>query len=166
MKISLQFLVLDEADRVLGVNFEAELRVIFQCLPKNRQTLLFSATMTSNLEKLLELSANKAYFYAAYEGFKTVESLKQQYIHVPKHMKDVYLLHVLNKMEEMHVRSAIIFVSTCRYSFLMSTQSFFIIWPYILCQKLMSMTWLIMLLILNMILKSYKCPVSVIICII
>ncbi|GER52777.1 dead box ATP-dependent RNA helicase, partial [Striga asiatica] len=113
-RILLQFLVLDEADRVLGVNFEEELRVIFQCLPKNRQTLLFSATMTSNLQTLLELSANKAYFYAAYEGFKTVESLKQQYVFIPKNVKDVYLLHILNKMEEMSVRSAIIFVSTCR----------------------------------------------------
>ncbi|KAK6123885.1 hypothetical protein DH2020_042376 [Rehmannia glutinosa] len=115
-----KFLVLDEADRVLGVNFEAELRVIFQCLPKNRQTLLFSATMTSNLETLLELSANKAYFYKAYEGFKTVESLTQQYVFIPKHVKDVYLLHILNKMEDMSVRSAIIFVSTCRSCELLS----------------------------------------------
>ncbi|KAL7088333.1 hypothetical protein ACP275_13G121500 [Erythranthe tilingii] len=115
-----KFLVLDEADRVLGVNFEAELRVIFQCLPKDRQTLLFSATMTPNLQTLLELSVNKAYFYAAYEGFQTVESLRQQYVFIPKHVKDVYLLHILNKMEEMRVRSAIIFVSTCRSCELLS----------------------------------------------
>ncbi|MCL7045182.1 hypothetical protein MKW94_025898 [Papaver nudicaule] len=51
-----------------------------------------------------------------YEGFKTVESLEQQYIFVPKNVKDVYLLHVLSKMEDMGVRSAIIFVSTCRLS--------------------------------------------------
>lgn len=113
----LQFLVLDEADRVLDVGFETDLRVIFQCFPKNRQTLLFSATMTSNLQTLLELSANKAYFYEAYEGFKTVESLKQQYLFIPKNVKDVYLLHILTKMEEMEIRSAIIFVSTCRYCF-------------------------------------------------
>ncbi|CAL5321298.1 unnamed protein product [Camellia sinensis] len=109
-----KFLVLDEADRVLDVGFEEELRVVFQCLPKNRQTLLFSATMTSDLQTLLELSANKAYFYEAYEGFKTVESLKQQYIFVPKNVKDVYLLHILSKMEDTGVRSAMIFVSTCR----------------------------------------------------
>lgn len=117
-----QFLVLDEADRVMDINFEAELRVIFQCLPKKRQTLLFTATMSSNLQTLLELSANKTYFYAAYEGFKTVESLKQQYIFIPKNVRDVYLLHILNKMKEMGVRSAMIFVSTCRYNlFLIST---------------------------------------------
>ncbi|CAN4117877.1 unnamed protein product [Withania somnifera] len=109
-----KFLALDEADRVLDVGFEEELRTIFQCLPKNRQTLLFSATMTSNLQTLLELSANKAYFYEAYEGFKTVESLKQQYIFIPKNVKDVYLQYILSKIKDIGVRSAIIFVSTCR----------------------------------------------------
>ncbi|KAK2972040.1 hypothetical protein RJ640_005060 [Escallonia rubra] len=109
-----KFLVLDEADRVLDVGFEDELRVVFQCLPKKRQTLLFSATMTSDLETLLELSANKAYFYEAYEGFSTVATLTQQYVLIPKSVKDVYLLHLLSKMEDKGRRSAIIFVSTCR----------------------------------------------------
>nr|GMD86309.1 DEAD-box ATP-dependent RNA helicase 36 [Ipomoea batatas] len=109
-----KFLVLDEADRVLDVGFEEELKVIFQCLPKNRQTLLFSATMTSELQTLLELSVNKAYFYEAYEGFKTVESLKQQYLLTPSNIKEVSLFCVLSKMEDMGIRSAIVFVSTCR----------------------------------------------------
>ncbi|XP_031107111.1 DEAD-box ATP-dependent RNA helicase 36 [Ipomoea triloba] len=109
-----KFLVLDEADRVLDVGFEEELKVIFQCLPKNRQTLLFSATMTSELQTLLELSVNKAYFYEAYEGFKTVESLKQQYLLTPLNIKEVSLYCVLSKMEDMGIRSAIVFVSTCR----------------------------------------------------
>ncbi|PIA55011.1 hypothetical protein AQUCO_00800026v1 [Aquilegia coerulea] len=109
-----KFLVLDEADRVLDVNFEEELKVIFECLPKNRQTLLFSATMTSDLQTLLEVSANKAYFYEAFEGFKTVESLKQQYLFVPEKVKYVYLLHILSKMEDMGIRSAIVFVSKVR----------------------------------------------------
>lgn len=111
----LQFLVLDEADRVLDVGFEEELRVIFQCVPKSRQTLLFSATMTKNLQALHELSVNKSYFYEAYEGFRTVDTLKQQYVFIPEHMKDVYLVHILSKMEDMAIRSAMIFVSTCRY---------------------------------------------------
>ncbi|KAL0005260.1 hypothetical protein SO802_012821 [Lithocarpus litseifolius] len=76
--ITKPFLVSDKADRVLDVGFEVELRVIFKCLPKNRQTLLFSATMTSELEALLEHSANKAYFYEACDGFKTVATLQQQ----------------------------------------------------------------------------------------
>lgn len=120
---------MDEADRVLDVGFEEELRVIFQCLPKNRQTLLFSATMTNELKMLIELSANKAYFFEAYEGFKTVETLKQQFIFVPKKVKDVYLVHLLSKMKELNVRSAMIFVSTCRYC---NSQLFFSFYLYFL----------------------------------
>ncbi|XP_047317235.1 DEAD-box ATP-dependent RNA helicase 36 [Impatiens glandulifera] len=111
---NVKFVVLDEADRVLDVSFEEELKVIFECLPKTRQTLLFSATMTSDLQSLLELSANKAYFYEGYEGLKTVDSLKQQYVFMPKNAKEVYLLHILSKMQDMGIRSAMIFVSTCR----------------------------------------------------
>lgn len=107
---------MDEADRVLDIGFEAELRVIFQYLPKDRQTLLFSATMTSNLQALHQLSANRAYFYEAYEGFKTVDTLKQQYVFIHKNVKDVYLLHILSQMEDLGFRSAIVFASRCRYS--------------------------------------------------
>ncbi|WOK98645.1 RNA helicase 36 [Canna indica] len=109
-----KFLVLDEADRVLDVGFEEELRVIFKFLPKSRQTLLFSATMTSDLQALLEISGNKSYFYEAYEGFKTVDSLEQKFIFIPKNVKDLYLFHILSKMEDTNIRSAIVFVSTCR----------------------------------------------------
>lgn len=109
--------MLDEADRVLDVGFQDELRTIFNCLPKTRQTLLFSATMTSNLQTLLEHSSNKAYFYEAYEGLKTVDTLKQQYIFIDKDAKELYLVHILSQMEDKEIRSAMIFVSTCRFYF-------------------------------------------------
>ncbi|KAG7591873.1 Helicase superfamily 1/2 ATP-binding domain [Arabidopsis thaliana x Arabidopsis arenosa] len=109
-----KFLVLDEADRVLDVGFQDELGTIFQCLPKSRQTLLFSATMTSNLQTLLEHSSNKAYFYEAYEGLKTVDTLTQQFIFEDKDAKELYLVHILSQMEDKGIRSAMIFVSTCR----------------------------------------------------
>ncbi|KAL3581792.1 hypothetical protein D5086_016124 [Populus alba] len=113
--------VLDEADRLIDVGFQEELRVVFKCLPKSRQTLLFSATMTSELQTLLELSENKAYFYEEYEGFKTVDTLNQQYIQMPKNVKEVYLVYILSKMEEMGIRSAIIFVSACSTCRLLSS---------------------------------------------
>lgn len=116
-----KFLVLDEADRLIDVGFQEELRVVFKCLPKSRQTLLFSATMTSELQTLLELSENKAYFYEEYEGFKTVDTLNQQYIQMPKNVKEVYLVYILSKMEEMGIRSAIIFVSACSTCRLLSS---------------------------------------------
>ncbi|KAL5543750.1 hypothetical protein UlMin_007534 [Ulmus minor] len=92
-----KFLVLDEADRVLDVRFEEELRVVFQSLLSTNFTLL-------------EVSANKEYSYEAYEGFKTVGTLKEQ-----------YLLHMLcPKMNDLGLRSAVIFVSTCRSCQLLS----------------------------------------------
>ncbi|KAF7824387.1 DEAD-box ATP-dependent RNA helicase 36 [Senna tora] len=109
-----KFLVLDEADRVLDVGFQEELKFIFQCLPENRQNLFFSATTTSSLQKLHERYQDKLYVFEAYEGLKTVETLKQQVIFVPKKVKEVYLMHILSKMEDMGIRSAIVFVSTCR----------------------------------------------------
>lgn len=109
-----KFLVLDEADHVLDVGFEDELKATFQYLPKERQTLLFSATMAGDLKALHELSGDKAYFYEAYEGFKTVESLKQQHVFVPENVKDVYLVHIISTMEDNGIRSAMFFVSTCR----------------------------------------------------
>ncbi|GAB2228839.1 hypothetical protein Droror1_Dr00022970 [Drosera rotundifolia] len=48
--------------------------------------------MTSDLQTLLELSDKKAYFYESYEGFKTVESLMQQYLFFPQNVKDVPIL--------------------------------------------------------------------------
>lgn len=129
-----QFLVLDEADRVLDVNFEEELRVIFSCLPKKRQTFLFSATMSDNLRSLLELSGNKSYFFEAYEGFKTVETLKQHYIHLPQDGKELHLSYILSKMKDKEdsihqigepIRSAIVFVSQCKYATLRPWTRFF-----------------------------------------
>ncbi|XP_004503218.1 DEAD-box ATP-dependent RNA helicase 36 [Cicer arietinum] len=109
-----KYLVLDEADRVLDVGFQEELKFIFQCLPENRQNLFFSATTTSNLQKLCDRYQDKLYAFEAYEGFKTVEKLTQQGVIIPKKVKDVYLMYVLSKMEENSIRSAIVFVSTCR----------------------------------------------------
>lgn len=48
----IKFLVIDEADRLLGGQFDQQIATIFNALPKERQTLLFSATMTDTLEKV------------------------------------------------------------------------------------------------------------------
>ena len=110
----LQYFILDEADRILDVGFEDELGTVLHCLPIERQTLLFSATMTPELKALHELSGANAFIFEAYQGLQTVEQLQQQYIFMPMDVKDVYLLHVLSSLEENNIRSIIIFASTCR----------------------------------------------------
>ena len=44
---NLACLVIDEADRILEIGFEEEMRQIIRILPKERQTMLFSATQTT-----------------------------------------------------------------------------------------------------------------------
>lgn len=51
-----QVLVIDEADRILETGFEDEMREILKLLPKERQSMLFSATQTSKVEDLARLS--------------------------------------------------------------------------------------------------------------
>jgi ATP-dependent RNA helicase DDX18/HAS1 len=55
----LQCLVIDEADRILEQNFEEDMKQIFKRLPQNRQTVLFSATQTPEVEKFAKLSFEK-----------------------------------------------------------------------------------------------------------
>jgi ATP-dependent RNA helicase DDX47/RRP3 len=53
---SVHFLVMDEADRMLSMDFEEALTAILQSLPRERSTLLFSATMTAQVAKLQRAS--------------------------------------------------------------------------------------------------------------
>ena len=55
--------VLDEADRLIEDDFGEQLETIFEVLPKKRQTLLFSATMTKNLEDMQDLAMTKPFFW-------------------------------------------------------------------------------------------------------
>ena len=56
------FVVMDEADRILNMDFEVEVTKILRCLPKERRTMLFSATMTKKVAKLQRASL-KVFFW-------------------------------------------------------------------------------------------------------
>ena len=53
---SIKYLVMDEADRLLGMDFDEEITKILTLIPKDRKTYLYSATMTSKVEKLQRAS--------------------------------------------------------------------------------------------------------------
>ena len=53
---NLKSLIIDEADRILEVGFEDEMKSIIKILPKDRQTMLFSATQTTKVEDLARIS--------------------------------------------------------------------------------------------------------------
>lgn len=56
---TIKFLVMDEADRLLGGDFDEQLKIIFTDLPKKKQSLFFSATITDALEKLKGVTGNE-----------------------------------------------------------------------------------------------------------
>jgi ATP-dependent RNA helicase RhlE len=55
---SIETLVLDEADKMLNLGFKDEMDKIFKLLPKKRQNLLFSATLSSNVEAITQFLLN------------------------------------------------------------------------------------------------------------
>mmetsp|Transcript_6733 Transcript_6733/g.11864 ORF Transcript_6733/g.11864 Transcript_6733/m.11864 type:complete len:461 (+) Transcript_6733:48-1430(+) len=108
-----KILVLDEADRMLSMDFEEEINTILQVMPPRgkRQTFLFSATMTSKVAKLQRASLdNPVRVEVSASKYQTVKTLVQQYLFVPAKYKETYLVYILN---ELAGQSAIIFVAAC-----------------------------------------------------
>lgn len=106
----LQFLVLDEADKLLNMDFEKEINKILEIIPKNRNTYLFSATMTNKVTKLQRASLNNPVKIEVNSKYQTVSTLSQNYIFIPAKYKDCYLVYILTQ----HAGNlVIIFVQTC-----------------------------------------------------
>jgi ATP-dependent RNA helicase DDX47/RRP3 len=111
---NVQFLVLDEADRMLSMDFEQELHTLLDAIPStDRQTLLFSATMTSQVQKLQRVSLRPGDATKRIEvssKFQTPPSLLQYYLFIPAKYKDCYLTYMIH---EHAGKSMIIFGATC-----------------------------------------------------
>lgn len=111
----IKFLVLDEADRLLAGHFDKQLQTIFNVLPKKKQSLFFSATITDTLEKLKEVTGNDAFLYEAPKEVETVEQLEQHYVLCPKDVRDAYLVETVRTFREKNETGNImIFTKTCR----------------------------------------------------
>jgi len=107
---SIKYLVLDEADRILNMDFEAELDKILKVIPRERNTFLFSATMTGKVKKLQRAALSKPVKCAVNSKYHTVDKLMQYYLFIPAKDKDCYLTAVLNDLAGSAV---IVFCSTC-----------------------------------------------------
>ncbi|KAI7862212.1 P-loop containing nucleoside triphosphate hydrolase protein [Spinellus fusiger] len=110
-----KFLVMDEADRLLSPTFMSDLSVILPCLPKERQTLLFTATMTGSILALQDKEkeeSKKPFVHVCTMDVSTVSTLEQLYIFVPSQVKPVYLAHIL-RSEEFQDKSVILFCGRC-----------------------------------------------------
>ena len=111
---NLKCLVIDEADRIMEIGFEEEMKQIIRILPsENRQTMLFSATQTKNVRDLVTLSLKTNPLYVGVDDnaiSSTVEGLQQGYIVVSSEVRFLLLFTFLKRNAG---KKVMVFFSSC-----------------------------------------------------
>lgn len=103
--------VLDEADRMLDMGFRKDLDDILRAMPKKRQTILFSATMSKEIMNITKKYQHNAKRIVIAQDTLTVKSVQQFYTTVNKGAKKSTLITMLKNNE---YNSALVFVNTKR----------------------------------------------------
>ncbi|ETW76217.1 hypothetical protein HETIRDRAFT_126124 [Heterobasidion irregulare TC 32-1] len=101
---SLKFLVLDETDRLLDMDFGLD-------IPTERTTYLFSATMSTKVATLQRASLSDLVRVEFSRKYQTVSLLLQYYLLAPLNQKDAYLIHLANSLAQ---NSIIVYTHTLR----------------------------------------------------
>jgi len=107
-------LIIDEADRVLEVGFEEDLKRILNILPSKRQTMLFSATQTEKIQDLISLSfRSKPLFINVHRdsAVATADRIQQGYVVIGQEKKFLLLYSFLKRNRG---KKIIVFFSTCK----------------------------------------------------
>lgn len=109
---SLELLVLDEADKLLDLGFEASINTILSYLPRQRRTGLFSATQTKEVTDLVRAGLRNPVLVSVHEKStqSTPKLLQNYYIIVEAEQKLNYLLQFIKKE---NVQKAMLFLPTC-----------------------------------------------------
>ncbi|WP_368030394.1 DEAD/DEAH box helicase [Arcobacter sp. s6] len=94
---SLEFFVLDEADKMLDFGFEEELDLLLNQIPKERQNLLFSATYPVKVQNIIAKITSKAVEVFLEDETATVQSINQRAIEVNKENRSPLLRNLIQK---------------------------------------------------------------------
>lgn len=106
---NVKYFVLDEADRMLDMGMIHDVKKIISRLPKERQNLLFSATMPKEVMKLVNSILKNPVKVEVQPVSSTAEIISQGVYHVPKKNKKSLLIHLL---KDESIKSVIVFSRT------------------------------------------------------
>jgi ATP-dependent RNA helicase DeaD len=93
---NVKMVVLDEADEMLDMGFSDDVEAILRRLPKDRQTVLFSATISPEIRKLAEKYLNQPFPVKVLHEQLTVPGIEQRYLEVGDPMKSEALSRMID----------------------------------------------------------------------
>ena len=105
----LEIFVLDEADRMLDMGFIHDVKKILKWLPKQKQTMLFSATMPPEITELVNSLLHDPVRVAVDPVSSPVEAIEQSVYFVDKNNKTKLLAHLIRELD---VKNALVFTRT------------------------------------------------------
>ena len=104
-----KYFILDEADRMLDMGFYDDIMAVVNRLPKDRQTIMFSATMPANIRKMAKaIMNNPAEVQIAVS--RPPESIRQQAIDIYEAQKTAFIVQKFRSSGEQELKKVIVFV--------------------------------------------------------